>query len=169
MLKTRWVLKQWKDETIQPLAATPDISCRMFIDLTRQSCAASLHWNHSILSLAMAPGSNRARAPLPLLLSPHPGTGAVGLQGCLGAYPSLFRDSGAEMKHAGPELQSSLLYLVPNPLCQQDFSKIIMNFQLWKHLGLSPEQCSGFGGFHSPAVILAEIDFLNLFSKYESF
>lgn len=168
----RWVLKQLRDETIQPTAATPEISCKMSIDLTRQSCAASLHWNHRILECLSGHGpldqtGCTCSSPSTVTSSPWQlGSGAAGVPG--GSPQPL--QGLRRWEHAGPELKSLLLYLVPNPLCQKDFSKIIMKFQLWKHLGSSPEQCSGFRGFHSPAVILAEIDFLICsLSTYEIF
>lgn len=52
----RWLLKQSRDETIELTAATPEINCKVFIDLTRQSCAVSVHWNCSILECLSAHG-----------------------------------------------------------------------------------------------------------------
>lgn len=165
----RWVLKQLRVGTIQAITATPEINCKMFIDLTRQSCAASLHWYHSTLVCLWPwpPGSSWEHMLLSLycyLLILAPGQWCC--MGAWGAYPSYFRDLGAEMKHAGPELKNSLLYLVPNPPRQQEFW--VMTFQLRKYLGSSPEQFSGFRGFHSPAESLAEIDyFIYSLNKYE--
>lgn len=50
VLKMRWILKQLMSETIQLIAAaTLEINCKMFIDLTGQSCVPRLHRNHCIL------------------------------------------------------------------------------------------------------------------------